>query len=100
MKRILIAIIIIILASFLASQKPDGLDSVSELFGFSTLAIERDSIMAGYNVSFFKKPWLSTVTAGFAGLIIIYCFFMLVKFLSQCTSFSFFKSWYRLFKKV
>lgn len=99
MKKILIPVLIVILASFFASEKPDGLDSVSGLLGFSGLEIERHSIMAGYNISFLKEPSLSTIIAGFVGLTIIYSLSLFIKFSSwHISRVPFFKSDYNVFK--
>jgi len=72
MKKIILPIFAItILASFFASQSPDGLDKVSLLLGFSEKGIERHSLMTNYAIPFISNAPLSTALAGIIGVCFI-----------------------------
>lgn len=76
-KRFLIAIIITVLASFFASQNPDGLDKVSETLGFADAAKENGAIMKDYTIGFAGHPQISTALAGVIGVLLVYGIFEL-----------------------
>jgi len=74
-KRYFIPVIIAALASLFASQKPDGLDRVSETLGFSHRAVSHAAVLSGYRISFLGNSKLSAVFAGIAGVLIVYGLF-------------------------
>ena len=72
MKKIIyISIVVAILAAFFASSNPDGLDFVSERFGFASSSIEHQAPMSDYSIPFLPKGAVSTSFAGIAGILII-----------------------------
>lgn len=81
MKKIIlfgfIVSIILVLLSPLASSFPDGLEKVSEIFNFSERETSLiNSPIPDYSLPSIKTSSLSTIFAGFVGVIIV--FFILV----------------------
>lgn len=85
-KRFIFSLVIVVLASLFASQKPDGLDKVSEIFGFSDKAVEGLAIMHGYHIHFFGMSKLSAILAGIIGVMIVYGLFWLCISLTKKSS--------------
>ncbi len=65
---ILVLVAITILAAFLASSNPDGLEKVAEALGFIEKGVERSSIMTDYTVPFIAHEGISTSVAGILGI--------------------------------
>ena len=78
-KMIFLSLIIAIAAAFFASTHPDGLDKVSELFGFSQQAQGHPALMAGYSLPFTKPGPLSTAFSGITGILIVSGLFVGIK---------------------
>ncbi|MFA6431820.1 MAG: PDGLE domain-containing protein [Candidatus Margulisiibacteriota bacterium] len=79
-KLFYVSIIIAIAAAFFASSHPDGLDFVSEKFGFSEKGQERGAVMAGYAIPHFSEGRISSSLAGVAGVLITLSIFWLAVF--------------------
>lgn len=58
-------------AGFFASTSPDGLDFVSEKFGFAHKGVEGHSLMTGYAVTLLGESHISTIVSGLLGVILI-----------------------------
>ena len=69
---------IAMLASFFASKFPDGLDFVSEKFGFGHKAIEHTAPLAGYLIPHLGNGTISTAVAGTIGVLLCYMVFLLI----------------------
>lgn len=72
---ILIAIAIAILAGFLASNRPDGLEKVAGNLGFERKTGPTPGAFVDYTVSAITHPSFSTAIAGLMGIIIIFFIF-------------------------
>lgn len=72
---ILLSITIAILAAFLASANPDGLEKVAETLGFIEKGAERSSVMTDYAVPFITHEGMSTTLAGILGIFITFGMF-------------------------
>jgi hypothetical protein len=72
---VLIAIAIAILAGFLASDHPDGLEKVAGNLGFERKAASAPGAFADYTISIITHPSFSTAVAGIVGVILIYFIF-------------------------
>ena len=82
-RRLLVAIIIAVFASFFASQNPDGLDKVSKILGFADSAKENGAIMKDYSVGLVGHPQISTSLAGIVGVFLVYGIFELIFLLAK-----------------
>ena len=83
-KRLAIAAVVAVAASFFASQFPDGLDKTAQTLGFAAMARETAAPMTGYKIAFISQPRLSTAAAALAGLSVVYVLFRLAaKLLNQ-----------------
>ncbi|MDR2399598.1 MAG: PDGLE domain-containing protein [Endomicrobium sp.] len=71
--------LIIIFASFFASKQPDVLETLAINYGFADKTKENLSLFSGYSFPFIKNSFISTLLAGFTGLLIIYILFKLTK---------------------
>jgi uncharacterized membrane protein YtjA (UPF0391 family) len=78
-----LVIIITVLASFLASAHPDGLEKVAESLGFIEMASDRTSVMSGYAFPAFPEGGISTASAGIAGVLITLSVFWLAAFVMK-----------------
>lgn len=65
-----ISVVVVILAAFFASANPDGLDFISEKFGFAEKGQERTAPMPDYRVKFLPEGGISTSLAGISGVLI------------------------------
>lgn len=77
MKKIIlysfIIIIVLVILSPIASSSPDGLEKVSEIFNFSEKGIILiNSPIADYSLRLIKNDSLSTILAGFIGVLIVF----------------------------
>ncbi|OGC22850.1 hypothetical protein A2291_08720 [candidate division WOR-1 bacterium RIFOXYB2_FULL_42_35] len=79
-KLFFVAVIIAIAAAFFASTHPDGLDFVSEQFGFAEKGLDHISPMPNYAVPFLTEGGTSTSLAGLAGIVIILAAFFLTAY--------------------
>jgi hypothetical protein len=68
---LIIAILLGFLASFFASQSPDGLEKISENLGFSRSASSTPGMFIDYTVSAIAHPSMSKAIAGTFGIIFI-----------------------------
>ena len=80
-KLFLLSIAVAVLAAFLASSHPDGLDFVAEKLGFVHKAVERTAPMQGYSLSFLQGGGISTSIAGIAGVLIVWLLFWFAVYL-------------------
>ncbi len=71
---------LVLLGVLLASSAPDGLESVAEWLGFAERAEEGEawSPFAGYEFRLIGSLWPARVTAGLAGVALLYGFGMLL----------------------
>ena len=76
-KAIWFSIVIVILAAFFASTKPDGLEKVAKKLGFIKQAVSSPAWFNDYHVPFISNPSLSTVIAGLAGVLLTFGLFWL-----------------------
>ncbi len=84
MKKVFFFVIAVtVLASFLASSNPDGLEKVAENLGFIEMASDRASIMPDYTVPLLPEGGVSTVSAGIAGVLITLSLFWLTAFVMK-----------------
>ena len=68
----LISVLLLVLIAPFASGQPDGLQWVASLTGFDNLAQETSyQILPGYSIPFLGETALSTILAGFIGVIIV-----------------------------
>ncbi len=65
---LLLIVIVILLASLFASDKPDGLEFVAEQLGFIHRGIESKSVLTDYTFIPIKGEALSTMVAGIFGI--------------------------------
>jgi len=72
-----ISLLIAVLAAFFASTCPDGLDFISEKFGFAGKGVEHSALMYGYSLNFLPEGCISTALAGIAGVLITLAVFWL-----------------------
>jgi hypothetical protein len=70
-----VAIAIAITAAFFASTHPDGLDFISEKFGFAEKGVTHASPMADYSLSFLPAGGFTTALAGIGGVLIVLSLF-------------------------
>lgn len=82
-KLIFLSVAIAVLAAVFASTNPDGLDFVSEKFGFAHKGQERVALMADYSVGFLPKGSISTSAAGIAGVLITLALFWLAAYIMK-----------------
>jgi cobalt/nickel transport protein len=76
MKKLLLPLIVAVLAALFASSKPDGLERVAGMLGFSQMAKESAAVMSGYSVHFLGSSRFSVVIASMLGVIIVYSLFL------------------------
>lgn len=76
-----ISVVIAILAAFFASANPDGLDFISEKFGFAEKGMERSAPMPDYSLKFLPEGGVSTSLAGIAGILITLAIFWLAAYI-------------------
>ncbi len=69
-KLMLFVLAVTVLASFLASSSPDGLEMVAEKLGFIEMASDRASVMPDYTVPLLPEGGISAALAGIAGVMI------------------------------
>lgn len=70
-RKYLFPIITVIIAAVVSSQNPDGLESVSKMFGLNNSAKEGNALLAGYQIPFLGNNPLSSALAGIAGILTI-----------------------------
>lgn len=71
-----LSVLVVIGASFWASGHPDGLEWVAEKMGFMGMAVETNFLMADYTIPFITNETISTMIAGFAGILITMVVFL------------------------
>ncbi|MDD4050147.1 MAG: PDGLE domain-containing protein [Candidatus ainarchaeum sp.] len=69
-KFMLFVLAVTVLASFLASSSPDGLEKVAEKLEFIEMASDRASVMPDYTVPLLPEGGISTAFAGIAGVLV------------------------------
>lgn len=80
-KLFFVAVVIAVLAAFFASAHPDGLDFISEQFGFAEHGVDHAAPMPDYGLTFLPEGGISTSLAGVAGILIMLAIFWLTAYI-------------------